>query len=486
MTVRHVLIVLNIVAIIAIAAYVIWAVLSPKRASQDIEPANRTPFLNDEDLESRRLERVQGWALLFAAVVAIALPLYWLHEPSRQKESVSYFDENAAERGEELYSDATMEAFNSAVSLACASCHGAEGGGGPVPFTLPNGEQVVWKAPALNTVLLRFTEDPKCVDPDLRPTLQCSVTDIITHGRPGTPMPAWGVIGGGAKNDQSIQDLIAFLRTIQLTPEEAQKQAQEDLDAARSQPEAAIKAAQAQLATDQATLDKAADDARKVLQTPDATEAELKAACDDVAEQVESDPENVIREQGVACRAYTVAYQDVQDDKAALAWTRTWAERRKNVSDGQLLFELNCARCHTAGWSIFDPTVPPDDPGGANSLGPPGGGGGLGGGIGFNIRGSEIDRFGTDEAGGFDAQVEFVASGSVPFKEYGSNGNGTGKMPGFGQMLTDDMIKQIVGYERYCITESTYETAEPACSTDLADLPRVPPTTTTTAKKSGG
>src|SRR6188508_137406 len=145
MTVRHVLIVLNIVAIIAIAAYVIWAVLSPKRASQDIEPANRTPFLNDEDLESRRLERVQGWALLFAAVVAIALPLYWLHEPSRQKESVSYFDENAAERGEELYSDATMEAFNSAVSLACASCHGAEGGGGPVPFTLPNGEQVVWK-----------------------------------------------------------------------------------------------------------------------------------------------------------------------------------------------------------------------------------------------------------------------------------------------------------------------------------------------------
>ena len=59
-------------------------------------------------------------------------------------------------------------------------------------------------------------------------------------------------------------------------------------------------------------------------------------------------------------------------------------------------------------------------------------------------------------------------------------------MPGFGQMLTDDMIKQIVGYERYCITESTYETAEPACSTDLADLPRVPPTTTTTAKKSGG
>src|SRR5262245_6154106 len=182
MTVRHVLIVLNIVALVAIAGYVIWAVLSPKRASQEIEPANRTPFLDDEDLESRRLERVQGWALLFAAIVAIALPLYWLHEPSRQAESVTYFDENAAERGKELYADATMPEFNSAVSLACAGCHGADGSGGPVPFTLPNGQKVVWKAPALNTVLLRFTEDPKCVDPDLRPTLQCSVTDIITYG----------------------------------------------------------------------------------------------------------------------------------------------------------------------------------------------------------------------------------------------------------------------------------------------------------------
>ena len=42
---------------------------------------------------------MQGWALLFAAIVAVALPLYWLHEPTRQKESVNYFAKNAAERG---------------------------------------------------------------------------------------------------------------------------------------------------------------------------------------------------------------------------------------------------------------------------------------------------------------------------------------------------------------------------------------------------
>jgi mono/diheme cytochrome c family protein len=483
-TVRHVLIVLNIVAIVALVAYVIWAVLSPKRASDEIQPANRTPFLKDEDLEGRRLERVQGWALLFAAVVAVALPLYWLHEPSRQKESATYFDDNAVERGKVLFSDPTMDSFDSAVSLQCAKCHGAEGQGGPVPFTLSNGQQVVWKAPPLNTVLLRFTEDPKCVDPDLRPTLQCSVTDIITYGRPGTPMPAWGVIGGGAKNDQSIQDLVAFLRTIQLTPQEAQAQAQKDLAAARTQPEEAITAAQKQLDADNATLATDRGDVEKALQQSGNSDAELQRTCDGIAAQLESDPSKVNHQQGEACRAYTAALATVESDRNALDWTKTWADRRKNVSDGQLIFELNCARCHTAGWSSFDPTVPPDEPGGVNALGLPGGGGGLGGGIGFNLRGSEMVRFGTDEEGGFQDQVDFVSQGSVPFKEYGTNGQGTGKMPGFAKMLTPAMINEVVGYERYCLTHSTYQAVEPVC--DLNTLPRTPPTTTTTAKKTGG
>ena len=72
----------------ALIVYVVRSVLSPKRArSEDKTPPNLTPFLDDDDLESRRLERVQGWALLFAAIVAVALPLYWLHEPNRQHES---------------------------------------------------------------------------------------------------------------------------------------------------------------------------------------------------------------------------------------------------------------------------------------------------------------------------------------------------------------------------------------------------------------
>ena len=44
-------------------------------------------------------------------------------------------------------------------------------------------------------------------------------------------MQPWGVAGGGPKNDQSIQDLVAFLRTIQLTPDQAQAQVTKSLDA---------------------------------------------------------------------------------------------------------------------------------------------------------------------------------------------------------------------------------------------------------------
>ena len=40
----------------------------------DEQPRNLTPFLPDEDLEGRRLERVLGWSLLFTLVIAIALP----------------------------------------------------------------------------------------------------------------------------------------------------------------------------------------------------------------------------------------------------------------------------------------------------------------------------------------------------------------------------------------------------------------------------
>ena len=45
------------------------------------------------------------------------------------------------------------------------------------------------------------------------------VTHIITYGRPGTPMPAWGVASGkGVLNEQGIGDLVNYVQSIDTTP----------------------------------------------------------------------------------------------------------------------------------------------------------------------------------------------------------------------------------------------------------------------------
>jgi len=96
-----------------------------------------------------------------------------------------------------------------------------KGIGGSASYTLSDPanptappRQVQWLAPALNTVMLRYRPE--------------EVKTIITYGRAGTPMPPWGVAGGGALNDQQIEDLISYLDSIKLKPAEVMKKAQAD------------------------------------------------------------------------------------------------------------------------------------------------------------------------------------------------------------------------------------------------------------------
>ncbi len=208
-TVWGVLFWVNLAIIIGL---VVVLVLTLHRDRVDKTAANLVPFLEDDDLEGPRLERVLGWALFFLAVLALAYPLYWLRETAREKASVKYFSENSIGRGEVLFSNSAMAAtFDSAKSLQCANCHGVAGSGGsgaPYTYTDPatgvaHGS-LTWKAPALNTVLYRFSPQ--------------EVHDIIEYGRPGTPMQPWGVLGGGPKNEQSIGDLVAYVESIQLPP----------------------------------------------------------------------------------------------------------------------------------------------------------------------------------------------------------------------------------------------------------------------------
>jgi mono/diheme cytochrome c family protein len=405
MSVRDVLVVLNLVALVALAVFAIVAV---RRNREQASPQNLAVFHDDETLEGPHLERVLGWTLFFAAIIAVALPVYWLREPNRQQESVNYFDEGAVARGAVLFANSQMEAYDQAKSLQCANCHGTDLGGGSTSvahiFNDKSGAIVPWRAPALNTVLQRFSPE--------------EVNGIITNGRPGTPMQAWGVAGGGPKNEQSITDLVAYIASEQLTTAQARKQSEVALngDPKKHIVGWADQPAQ-QLKTAQDNLTKARKNQQKVQTDPKATAAER-----------------------------TAAQTDVETARTALAWAQEWVERRAHVSQGQLLFEVNCARCHTLGWSVFDPTTQKPE----NVIGQPGGGA-----FGPDL-GEEKQRFSnTTEGKGIDFQNAFVSLGSDLNKPFGNNGVGTGRMPGFSGMLTKKQIAEIVQFEREGLGQTT-------------------------------
>jgi mono/diheme cytochrome c family protein len=103
------------------------------------------------------------------------------------------------------------------------------------------------------------------------------------------------------------------------------------------------------------------------------------------------------------------------------------------ASRGEALFNLDlasgaysCARCHTQGWSYGDPGVTGQ------------------GAFGWNLTGGATNSHFPNEGD----MISFIKAGSQYGKKYGLQGQGSGRMPGFGSMLSDDDIKAIVEYVR--------------------------------------
>ncbi|HVL91747.1 MAG TPA: cytochrome c [Acidimicrobiales bacterium] len=185
----------------------------PLGSEMELAP-NRRPYFNDETLEGRRLDRSLVGGLVLMVIVAVGLPVYWANEPSRQEGAIRGFDHRAARRGFVLFqpSDSPVPAGNIG-HFGCGGCHGTAAQGGSTTFSVPDpidpslpSRQVTWRAPALDTVLLTYSED--------------EVRSVLVFGRANTPMPPWGVLGGGPMNDQQINDLIAYLASIQRNPDE--------------------------------------------------------------------------------------------------------------------------------------------------------------------------------------------------------------------------------------------------------------------------
>lgn len=320
---------------------------SRRELGSEIElAANRKQYYDDEVLEGKKLERTQLLGLAFLAVITVSLPLYWVLEPSRQEGAVRGFDKRFASWGSKLFASTADGGFN------CAGCHGGMTGiGGNAPFAITDtktGEvkSVSWRAPAVNNVFYRFSES--------------EVRFILEYGRPFSPMSPWGLVGGGPMNEQQIDNLIAYMRSIQIPRE---------------------------------NCDNPNDDARTCVggKLPASKQEEL---------QVEA-------ERLVKVGAY------------------------KSVGEALFNIDLNggaysCARCHTKGWSYGDPQIT-----GGGAFGP-------------NLTGgSSVRQFPSQEE-----MITFIKGGSEYGKKYGEQGQGGGRMPGFGNIYTDDQIKAIVEYVR--------------------------------------
>ena len=160
------------------------------RGGEEIAP-NLRPGMDDQELETRRLETGQKVAIACSAFLAISLPLYFLGETGRQENFVEDFSHESAERGARL-----VEEF------ACFSCHGPLGAGGTASYVEKrSGVTVAWAVPSLGDVLYRYDQD--------------ELNFWVTFGRGNTPMPAWGLPGGGPLNELQVIDVVNYLATIQ-------------------------------------------------------------------------------------------------------------------------------------------------------------------------------------------------------------------------------------------------------------------------------
>ena len=155
-------------------------------------PANLTKYKSDDELETKHLDKSLSWAVLIASLLTIMIPLYYLGEDSRQQSFVEEFEDVSVERGHHLYEE-----------FGCGNCHGVDGSGGAASYVEKrSGVKVTWAAPAINNVFYRYDDS--------------EVKYWLIYGRANSPMPAWGLEGGGPMNDGQLEDLIDYLHSFQV------------------------------------------------------------------------------------------------------------------------------------------------------------------------------------------------------------------------------------------------------------------------------
>jgi cbb3-type cytochrome c oxidase subunit III len=190
-----------IALIVALAAFAVaYVVVGPGKRKAgatrrgDIPLAMR-PYHSDEELETTGLERAMAWGVALSLFSAVFVAAYWVIEPDRINDKMDEFYAESVEEGRGLY------------QANCATCHGADAGGGSAPN--PYDADAPWPAPNLSNIQARYADSEIVTDvPDF-------ITTTIKQGRPGTPMPAWGAAYQGPLNDIQIDSIVDYILAIQ-------------------------------------------------------------------------------------------------------------------------------------------------------------------------------------------------------------------------------------------------------------------------------
>jgi mono/diheme cytochrome c family protein len=431
---------------------------------------NLTKYRTDDDLETKTLDRTLTVAVLIASLLTIMIPLYYLGEQDRQEGFVEEFDEVSVERGEHLYEE-----------FGCGNCHGVDGSGGAASYVEKrSGINVTWTAPAINNVFFRYDDE--------------EVRYWLIYGRANSPMPAWGLEGGGPMNDGQLDDLIEYMHHFQISQESELQTIEMNINSSLSRLDTSELLVENEIARQKELIqsvkeapsklpivEKAVQDVSDLLAKEggidtdedglsDSTEAELSSYSSSISETLGTsvlnlDPDN---EQSIPGRKdLSVAKGFLSQLESELINIRIVAEgfdKFINEAETGLAFlekALEEKLWEVSFEEIADSTFDGDLEKAQRAVGlfnaycarchTAGYSAGVAytkeiasGGLGPALRAGRANiQFKQRED-----LIDFIVKGSVNGKAYGVNGVGGGKMPGFGAVLPQSDIELIIDYLR--------------------------------------
>lgn len=477
------------VLLLIVVIGVIYAVLKDRRPQMSIPP-NLKPYLDDDQLETSHLERVLTYAVWSLIILALLMGYYFFTEPARQARAFTEFEEQRVKKGAQVYGP-TTDANGHAVpgAAGCVACHGPDLSGGSTTYTptdprtgAPAKDQVTWLAPGLNTLYLKYAED--------------QIRTIITYGRPNTPMPAWGVVGGGPLSEQQVEDVMLYIQSKQLSPDAARKASDEKLDIekkanpAQSEAEALFNvncarchtigwsfsnpaqqallppgtggfgpslrngAAKTQFAARQPVTNPQGTQNAFVVKKGDGSYEPTNVIYHYAPKENPSDPDKV-ESIDIPNTPFVATPPDDPNQAPQFCGVVPNAPRVRCI-DGATVFTLTVIAGE--GEEGFMAGVTTIDDSGSTQIQQkpallvplvvpaPGPAAGAGGAPVTDSRGQPVYQVVVNK--GLIDQVTFVTKGSQWQQPYGVRGLGQGRMPGFGETLTADQILEIVKFER--------------------------------------